>query len=68
LYSLFIGQNGSLAKPDEEDLQHQILSHKRILDLTLDKANYNLLDPNVLRVSKELDAILLRSLFEATAI
>lgn len=46
----------------EEDLQFQINMLKRKLDTALNRANYNLLDPIVQKVSRDLDAILIRCL------
>jgi hypothetical protein len=55
--------NGTLVVIEEENLQFQISFLKKKLDRALESANYNLLDPLVQKVSRELDGILLRCLF-----
>jgi hypothetical protein len=63
LYSLLLDDdNGAHVLVVEEDLQFQINMLKRKLDTALNRANYNLLDPIVQKVSRDLDAILIRCL------
>jgi len=62
LYSLWIEDSG-LVVVEEEDLQFEIRALKRKLDNALEHANFNLLDAEVQKVSRELDEILLRCLF-----
>ncbi|MCL1803419.1 MAG: hypothetical protein FWG30_07245 [Eubacteriaceae bacterium] len=63
MYSLLLDDdNGAHVLVVEEDLQFQINMLKRKLDTALNRANYNLLDPIVQKVSRDLDAILIRCL------
>lgn len=63
MYGLLMEDNGTLVVIEEENLQFQISFLKKKLDRALESANYNLLDPLVQKVSRELDGILLRCLF-----
>jgi hypothetical protein len=63
LYSLSIDNQDSLGRASEEvDLDNEVNLYKRRLTAALRSANYNLLNPKVLMISRELDKLLTRYL------
>ncbi len=52
----------NLSVREDEDLDYKIRAMKKKLVGAIHRANYNLLDEEILRISRELDELILRSI------
>jgi len=62
LYSLSVKNRNSIPRDCNDDLELQVSILKKKLEIALDNSNYNLLNPRVLKISRELDSMLIKYL------